>query len=69
MHKSNSTFAKDPVVGRAHRRCCVGAGVAIAGASLIAAAVLSPAAHIEARGLQLISGGAGTLRWGMAPRW
>jgi PE-PPE domain len=43
-------------VGRARRRCCLGAGVAIAGASLIAAPVLSPAPHIEMRDVQLTSG-------------
>jgi hypothetical protein len=47
-------------VARAPRRCCLGAGAAIAGASLIAAPVLSPAPHIEMRDVQLTSGdGAG----------
>jgi hypothetical protein len=43
-------------VGRARRRCCLGAGVAIAGASLIAAPVSSPAPHIEMRDVQFTSG-------------
>jgi hypothetical protein len=48
-------------VARAPRRCCLGAGAAIAGASLIAAPVLSPAPHIEMRDVQLTSGdGAGS---------
>jgi hypothetical protein len=48
-------------VARARRRCCLGAGAAIAGASLIAAPVLSPAPHIEMRDVQLTSGdGAGS---------
>ena len=48
-------------MGRARRRCCLGAGAAIAGASLIAAPVSSPAPHIEMRDVQLTSGdGAGS---------
>ena len=48
-------------MARAPRRCCLGAGAAIAGASLIAAPVLSPAPHIEMRDVQLTSGdGAGS---------
>ena len=43
-------------MGRARRRCCLGAGVAIAGASLIAAPVSSPAPHIEMRDVQFTSG-------------
>ena len=43
-------------MGRARRRCCLGAGAAIAGASLIAAPVLSPAPHIEMRDVQFTSG-------------
>jgi hypothetical protein len=43
-------------VGRARRRCCLGAGVAIAGASLIAAPVSSPAPQIEMRDVQFTSG-------------
>jgi hypothetical protein len=43
-------------VGRARRRCCLGAGAAIAGASLIAAPVSSPAPHIEMRDVQFTSG-------------
>ena len=43
-------------MGRARRRCCLGAGAAIAGASLIAAPVPSPAPHIEMRDVQFTSG-------------
>ena len=43
-------------MGRARRRCCLGAGAAIAGASLIAAPVSSPAPHIEMRDVQFTSG-------------
>jgi PE-PPE domain len=43
---------------RRARRCCFGAGVAIAGASLIAIPVVSPAPHAEVRDVQLTSGDA-----------
>jgi hypothetical protein len=43
---------------RARRCCCLGTGVAIAGASLIAAPVVSPAPHVEVRDVQLTSGDA-----------
>lgn len=43
-------------MGRARRRCCLGAGAAIAGASLIAAPVSSPAPQIEMRDVQFTSG-------------
>jgi hypothetical protein len=41
---------------RARRRCCLGAGVAIAGSSLIAAPVVAPGPYVEVRDVRLTSG-------------